>query len=226
MCGRFSLGVSTDDLVDEFDIVEGSLDWAPRYNIAPTQDVAAVIAGDRGPRIGALRWGLIPHWADDPSIGNRLINARAESVADKPAFRDAFRARRCLVLADGFYEWQRTAGGATKVPVYIHSPDGRPFAFAGLWERWRPPDGDPLYTCTIITTDATPSLRPIHDRMPAILSPSQRLPWIRHDTTPADLLAVLRPYSGPLTAYPVSTFVNSPDNDGPDCVAPVGEALS
>lgn len=226
MCGRFSLGVSTDDLVEEFGIAEGSLDWAPRYNVAPTQDVAAVVAGENGPRIGALRWGLVPAWADDPAIGNRLINARAESVADKPAFRDAFRARRCLILADGFYEWQRREKGTTKVPFHIRLPDGRPFAFAGLWERWQPRDGEPLHTCTIITTDAAPSIRAIHDRMPVILRPDQRQQWIRRDTPPSTLLAMLRPYSGPLTAHPVSTVVNSPDNDGPDCVTPVGEALT
>lgn len=220
MCGRFSLGVSTDDLMEEFGIVEGSLDWAPRYNIAPTQDVAAVIAGERGPRIGTLRWGLVPYWADDPAVGNRLINARAESVADKPAFRDAFLSRRCLVLADGFYEWQRTGTGRPKIPVFVRLPDGRPFAFAGLWERWRPRHGEPLYTCTIITTDATPALQAVHDRMPVILPADQRRQWLDHDTKPADLLAMLHPYSGDFDAYRVSTLVNSPENDSPDCVIP------
>ncbi|MEJ2678964.1 MAG: SOS response-associated peptidase [Gemmatimonadota bacterium] len=226
MCGRFSLGVSTDDLVEEFGIAEGSLDWSPRFNIAPSQDVAAVVAGEGGPRIGTLRWGLVPHWADDPAIGNRLINARAESVADKPAFRDAFRARRCLILADGFYEWQRPEKGTTKVPVHVRLPDGRPFAFAGLWERWQPRHGEPLHTCTIITTDAAPSIRTVHDRMPVILRPDQRQQWIRGDTPPATLLSMLRPYAGLLTAHPVSTVVNSPDNDSPDCVIPVGDALT
>jgi putative SOS response-associated peptidase YedK len=226
MCGRFSLGVSTDDLVEEFGIVEGSLDWVPRYNIAPTQDVAAIVAGERGPRIGLLRWGLVPHWAPDPAIGNRLINARAESVADKPSFREAFSARRCLILADGFYEWQRSGLARAKVPVYIRLPDGKPFAFAGLWERWRPRNGEPLTTCTIITTEAAPSVRSIHDRMPVILPPDQRRQWIRQDTPPATLLAMLRPYPDTLDAYPVSHVVNSPDNDGPECVIPAGEATT
>lgn len=223
MCGRFSLGVSTDDLREEFGIVEGSLDWAPRYNIAPTQDVAVVVAGERGPRLGVLRWGLVPHWADDPAIGNRLINARAESVADKPSFRDAFRTRRCLILADGFYEWQRTGKGNAKVPVYIRLPDGRPFAFAGLWERWRPRHGDPLHTCAIITTDAAPSIRSIHNRMPVILRPDERQQWIDPHAAPETLLGLLHPYAGVLDAYPVSPVVNSPENDGPECVRPAGE---
>lgn len=226
MCGRFSLGVSTDGLVDQFDIVEGSLDWAPRYNIAPTQDVAAIVAGERGPRIGTLRWGLVPFWADDPAIGNRLINARAESVADKPAFRDAFLARRCLVLADGFYEWQRAGDGNAKVPVYIRLPDARPFAFAGLWDRWRGPSDERLHTCAIITTAAAPSIRAIHDRMPAILDREEARQWIRSDTPRETLLSMLRPYPGAMSAYPVSTIVNSPDNDSPDCVVPVGEATT
>lgn len=210
--------------MEEFGIAEGSLDWAPRYNIAPTQDVAVVVAGERGPRIGTLRWGLVPYWAHDPAIGNRLINARAESVADKPAFRDAFRSRRCLVLADGFYEWQRTAPGKPKIPVFVRLPDGRPFAFAGLWERWRPPGGEPLYTCTIITTDAAPAVRPVHDRMPVILPPDRRRQWLDHDAKAADLLALLHPYAGALDAYPVSTLVNSPENDSPDCVSPAESA--
>ncbi len=225
MCGRFSLGVSTDDLVEEFDIAEGSLEWAPRFNIAPTQDVAAVVAGERGPRFGALRWGLVPYWAGDPAIGNRLINARAESVADKPAFRMAFAVRRCLILADGFFEWQRHGDGNRKVPVYIRLPSGRPFAFAGLWERWRSPGGDTLHTCAIITTDAAPSIRAIHPRMPVILRPEQFQKWIGRDAEPSTLQAMLRPYTGALTAYPVSTLVNSPDNDGPDCVEPSGESV-
>jgi len=220
VCGRFSLGVSTDRLVEAFGIAEGDLDWQPRYNIAPTQDVAAVVAGETGPRIGTLRWGLIPYWADDPAIGNRLINARAETVDEKPSFRDPFRDRRCLVLADGFYEWRKENGA--KTPMRVRLPDEEPFAFAGLWDRWLDPDGGPVHTCAIITTDASPAIRPIHPRMPVILPPGDRERWIDDDADPAALKDLLHPYRGELEAYAVPTRVNSPANEGPDLIEPVG----
>ncbi len=220
MCGRFSLGVSTDRLVEAFGIAEGDLDWQPRYNIAPAQDVAAVVAGETGARIGTLRWGLIPYWADDPGIGNRLINARAETVDEKPSFRDPFRDRRCLVLADGFYEWRKENG--TKTPMRVRLPHGEPFAFAGLWDRWLGPGGEPVHTCAIITTDASPGIRHIHPRMPVILPPGDRERWIDDDAAPPALKDLLHPYRGELQAYAVSTRVNSPDNEGPDLIEPVG----
>lgn len=218
MCGRFSLGVPTDRLVAAFGIAEGDLDWEPRYNIAPTQQVPAVVAGEAGPRLGTLRWGLVPYWAEDPAIGNRMINARAETVDRRRAFREPFRRRRCLVLADGFYEWKQEDGH--KTPMRIRTPEAEPFAFAGLWDRWRPPHGDPLHTCTIITTDAADSIRGIHDRMPVILPAGDRDRWIDPDADPGALHALLRPYQGPLDAYAVSTLVNSPANEGPELIEP------
>ena len=173
--------------------------------------------------MGLLRWGLVPFWADDPSIGNRLINARSESASEKPAFRQAFRRRRCLVPADGFYEWKKEGDG--KVPHWIHRPDGRPFALAGLWERWEP-DGDrePLFTYTILTRDATDELRSLHDRMPVILDEEAWEPWLDPDREPDELDAVVsRPPTIELGHHPVSTMVNSPRNDGPECIQPVDD---
>jgi len=189
--------------------------FTPRFNIAPSQPVPVVrlVPGQTEPRreLVWLRWGLIPGWAQDAAIGNRMINARAESVAQKPAFRAALRRRRCLLAADGFYEWQRT--GRRKQPHFIRMRDDRPLAFAGLWESWEGPD-QVVESCTILTTDANELMRPIHDRMPVILAPAAYEPWL--DPTvqePQQLAPLLVPYpSEPMTAYPVSTLVNSPTN--------------
>jgi len=198
---------------------------SPRFNIAPTQAVAAVRArADGGRELVALTWGLIPSWSKDRTIGSRLINARAETVGEKPAFRAALRARRCLVLADGFYEWQKL--GTRKQPHHIRMRDGRPFAFAGLWERWTPPEGDPVESCTIITTLPNEVVAPIHDRMPAILAPADLDRWLDPGARdPAAVAALLRPYpAGDMTAYPVSLRVNSPGADDPSCVVPTNAA--
>lgn len=168
MCGRFTLRVPAAELVEIFRLLRRP-DVQPRYNIAPTQPVAVVRRIDRGRELSMLRWGLVPSWAKDPKIGARMINARAETVATKPAFRTALRRRRCLVPADGFYEWAKSAGG-TKQPHYITRRDGRPFAFAGLWESWDGPDGSSIESCTIVTTEANDLVGRIHDRMPVILS--------------------------------------------------------
>jgi putative SOS response-associated peptidase YedK len=226
MCGRFTLRtpatVLTQQLLLDLGVEETPVDWEPRYNIAPTQSVAAVREVEKGLRqFDLLRWGLIPSWAKDPSIGNRTINARAETVAEKPSFRSAFRRRRCLVLADGYFEWRKE--GAKKQPYYIRLQDERPFAFAGLWERWTP--GDPestLETCTLITTDANELTREIHDRMPVILSPADYAQWLDPGLDDAKrLLPLLRPFeTGPMIATPVSTRVNNPKHDAPDCVEP------
>jgi putative SOS response-associated peptidase YedK len=196
-------------------------DLTPRFNIAPTQSLAVVreaVKGDR--RFDWLRWGLIPSWAKDPAIGNRTINARAETVAEKPAFRSAFRRRRCLVLADGYYEWRKE--GKTKQPFYIRMRDEGPFAFAGLWERWSPDGGEEnlLETCTLITTDANELTRSIHDRMPVILSPDDYANWLDPQFDDREeLLSLLCPYdSKVMQADPVSTHVNSPKHDDPECV--------
>lgn len=196
----------------------------PRWNIAPTQDVAAVRLGEDGARhLDLLRWGLVPHWADDPAIGNRMINARGESVADKPAFRSAFRQRRCLVPADGFYEWK--AAGKRKQPHLIRRRDGRPLAFAGLWERWPGPKGaplpQPLETVTIVTTAAAGLIADLHERMPVMLEPEHWGLWLDPRTPLAMVEALLRPAPAPgLEAVPVSTRVNDVRNDDDACIAP------
>jgi putative SOS response-associated peptidase YedK len=219
MCGRFSLGVDTDRLIGEFGLDDVPVDHEPRYNVAPGQDVLAVVRGPEGLRTGLLRWGLVPHWAPDPKGGGRLINARSETVATRPSFRDAFRHRRCWILADGFYEWAPTPWGR-KQPHFIRRPDGRPFALAGLWDRWRRGE-DQVVSCTILTTSPSDVVAPLHDRMPVILPAAGRDRWLDPSAEFEDLHALLRPDTGPLEAFPVATLVNHPDNDGPEVRAPV-----
>jgi putative SOS response-associated peptidase YedK len=223
MCGRFTLRAPASVVAEQFALFEVP-PFAPRFNIAPSQPVPVVRltpgrAGN-GRELVWLRWGLIPAWAKDAAIGNRLINARAETVAEKPAFLSALRRRRCLVAADGFYEWQRT--GQRKQPYFIRLRDDRPFAFAGLWESWEGPDSSQLESCTLLTTEANELMRPIHDRMPVILPADGYRAWL--DPTveqPEQLLPLLRPYPAEeLTAEAVSTFVNSPAHEGPECIAP------
>jgi putative SOS response-associated peptidase YedK len=225
MCGRFTLRSPAVVLADHFDVaIEGEL--APRYNIAPTQLVSAVRKGstDDARRFVALRWGLVPHWAKDVSVGNRMINARAETVAQKPAFRTAFRRRRCLIPADGYFEWQKR--GKTKQPYYFRMQDDSPLAFAGLWESWRgEADQQAVESCTIITTEANALTRPIHDRMPVILEPACYDVWLDAAVDNIEaLLPLLRPLpADAMTADPVSTHVNSPRNDDPRCIEVVKE---
>jgi len=195
-----------------------------RFNVAPTDAVAAVTTDREGrPRGDVLRWGLVPFWADDPRIGSRMINARAEGVTKKPAFRDAFASRRCLVLADGFYEWQRRDGGS-KRPWWITRADGEPFAFAGLWATWRPrgrQDLDPLRSCTILTTTASDAVAPLHDRMPVILPSHAEAAWLDPATSPARLLELLAPLDPAATAMrEVGTAVNDARHDAEDCLDP------
>ncbi len=219
MCGRYTLASPEEWIREEFGDLELPPDRRSRYNIAPSQDVLAIVRGEAGPRAARMRWGLIPFWAKDPAIGQHMINARAETVATKPAFRDAFRRRRCLIVADGFYEWHRA--GAAKVPMWIHRASRRPLAFAGLWDCWRPPAGEPVVSCTIVTTAANDALRPIYERMPAILPPAARGVWLDPAADGDALAAVLRPYAADdLEAHAVSTLVNSPRNDVPECIAP------
>jgi putative SOS response-associated peptidase YedK len=222
MCGRFSLTTPSAALRDLFGFDELP-NLPPRYNIAPTQDVAAVrLAGeDPKPRFTVFRWGLIPSWAKDVSIGGRLINARAETVADKPAFRHAFRRRRCLIPADGFYEWEKRPDGG-KQPWRITLEGGVPFAFAGLWEHWSGADGSEIESCTIVTTEAADSIAMIHERMPVILDPVDFSGWLKG--TPEEALALLHAYRGTLASYPVSTRVNSVRNDDASLLEPVSVA--
>jgi len=221
MCGRFSLTLSGDALAGHFD-VEPPQPFGPRYNIAPSQPVLAIreknIRGER--EVVHLKWGLVPSWSKDPTIGNRMINARAETLAEKPSFRSAFRHRRCLVPADGFYEWQQeNIKGRQKQPWLVRRQDSGPFAFAGLWETWMDSNGTELYTCTLITTEANAGMQPIHHRMPVILEPEEYPVWLTRETVPqAELTALLAERPWPwMESLPVSTYVNAPANEGPQC---------
>ncbi len=180
------------------------------------------MANDGRNAVEFFRWGLIPGWAKDPAIGHRMINARAETLAEKPSFRTPLRRRRCLILADGFYEWRKDPGGKTKTPMYIRLSNGAPFAFAGLWDLWRGPDDSPVTSCTIITTSPNDLLAPIHNRMPVILPADAYEQWLDPDEQPADRLTpLLNPYPArEMTAHAVSRTVNNPRTDSPDCVKP------
>jgi putative SOS response-associated peptidase YedK len=219
MCGRFTMTVSAKDVADLFGLADVP-DLAPRYNVAPTQPVAAVRAAADGQRsLGLLRWGLVPPWAKDTKIAP--INAKAETAADKPFFRHALRKRRSLIPADAFYEWQKV--GRHKQPYLFQLRDGEPFAFAGLWESWQGTNGEALESCALLTTEANELVRPVHERMPVILNPRHYAEWLDPDlTNPALLADWLRPFpADALTAYPVSTFVNDPRNEGVACVTPL-----
>jgi putative SOS response-associated peptidase YedK len=219
MCGRYTLKTPVNVLAEQFQIDEYPSSMNASYNIAPTQEVAAVIEGEGKRKLEMLHWGLIPFWADDPRMGNKMINARAETVAEKPSFRKAFRNHRCLVLADGFYEWQKTANG--KQPYYIRMEDGSPFAFAGLWESWQ--NGTEIRSATIITTDANAVVAPIHNRMPVILHPEDYTLWLDPGFDEKEpLTTLLKPYPAEaMEAYPVSRRVNRPSNNEPSCIESV-----
>jgi putative SOS response-associated peptidase YedK len=222
MCGRFALLATGTEIAETFALSE-TPQLAPRYNIAPTQPVAAIrLHPHSGQREWThLHWGLIPSWAKDPKMAARMINARSETAVEKPAFRAAFKRRRCLIPASGFYEWQKT--GSSKQPMYIHPTDAPLFALAGLWETWQIPGGGELDSCTILTTTPNSFMQTIHDRMPVILEPADFDMWLEPGLRPEDSLHLLRPFPPEkMAAYPVSTFVNSPRNDGPDCIAPLG----
>ncbi len=217
MCGRFTLRTPAQVLAQVFGVTDVP-ELSPRYNIAPTQNVLAVTLNEQRQRhFVLLRWGLIPSWSDDPNIGHRLINARSESVRTKPSFRHAFKHNRCLIVADGFFEWQKQ--GASKQPMLIGYRDGRPLAFAGLWERWQKGPQE-IVSCTIMTTEANDFMKPVHDRMPVILAPGVFDQWLTADPGDAELLLGPSP-SEELALVPVSQLVNSPRNDVPACVEPV-----
>ncbi|MBL9123132.1 MAG: SOS response-associated peptidase [Planctomycetaceae bacterium] len=220
MCGRFTLRTAPREVAELFAIDELPL-FAPRYNIAPSQQVLAVGLRDDGRReFRQFAWGFIPSWSKDPQSGHRPINIRSETVLEKPMFRSAFRKRRCLIPADGFFEWQ--AVGRAKQPYYFQRPDGGPFAFAGVWETWRG-GAEPLESCALFTTSANATVAPLHDRMPVILAPADFASWL--DPTnedPASLVPLLRPLPpDQLVARPVSTTVNSPRHDSPECIIPL-----
>jgi putative SOS response-associated peptidase YedK len=217
MCGRFALTVDIEKIAKTFG-VEVTLETTRRYNIAPTQNVVSIMRNGAN-HLAELRWGLIPSWAKDESIGSRMINARAESLAEKPSFKGLLRSKRCLIVADGFYEWRQDRG--SKTPMFITMKDGEPFAFAGLWDSWKTPDGQQIRTCTIITTEPNEVVAPIHNRMPAILLPDVRDEWLDPSIKDEHLLTNwLAPYpSDAMTAREVSRLVNDPKHDSPELLA-------
>jgi len=210
-------------MAKEFGVQEITEDLQPSFNIAPTQNVAVVLT-DKTTKLVAMRWGLIPSWATDPTIGNRLINARSETLMKRSAFKEAFKSRRCLVLADGFYEWQRQ--GKEKTPFFIHLKSERTFGFAGLYEIWSPPLSEPIVTCTIITTEPNDLVSALHDRMPVVLPGAAHSLWLDPEAKdPIRLLDLLQPYpADDMAAYQVSSLVNSVKNDSPECIEPASTA--
>jgi putative SOS response-associated peptidase YedK len=226
MCGRFTLKTPADQFAEAFGPVAVEFAPGPRYNIAPTQPVSAILNDGRR-AITACRWGLIPAWARDPAAGGKMINARSETVAVKPSFRSAFERRRCLILADGFYEWKKPAGGGRKIPHYIRLRSGLPFAFAGVWEDGAAPDGGPARSCAILTTEANALMATLHDRMPVILPRSSHALWLDPGSArpPDRWLELLRPCpDGELEAYPVSDRVNRVRVDDPRCIEPAASS--
>ncbi|WP_042334468.1 SOS response-associated peptidase [Desulfosporosinus meridiei] len=222
MCGRYSFS-KPKNITERFGIVqlEFEFEFGPRFNIAPSQEVPVVIHKNGSNLLLMFRWGLIPYWAKDESIGNKLINARAETLAEKPSFRRSFEEKRCLVLADGFYEWKKE--GRIKKPYRITLQDGRPFAFAGLWDSWLSPTGQTINSCAIITTTPNKLMEPIHNRMPVILPQGMESLWLDSGAIPSrEVKGLLTPFPAEgMVAYEVSPLVNSPRNDEPECIVPV-----
>lgn len=217
MCGRFVVEIPFEDLQKIFTVIE-KLDIGPRYNIAPTQQAAIVRSTDDHNELVPMKWGLIPSWSKDTKIAAHTINARSETVAEKPAFRHAIKVHRCIVPTSGFYEWSQKS--LPKQPYYIHMADGSPMCFAGIWEYWKAPDGDPLETFSILTTTANELIEPLHDRMPVILHPENYGLWLDKDMLdPKHLEHLYAPYpADQLSMYRVSPLVNSPRNQGPECI--------
>jgi len=221
MCGRFTLHTSLKQIEETFNVEPSEVTLPPSYNVAPTQDVLAVVQRDGKNVLEAMHWGLIPFWAKDAKMGNRMINARADRVSESAAFKRPLKSQRCLVVADGFYEWRKVGG--KKIPTFIHLKSGKPFGFAGLYDTWKSPNGEPITSCTIITTDANDLVRPIHDRMPVIIPKRRHKLWLDPDNHDLDRLAsLLEPFDADsMDAYEVSPLVNKPANNSPQCIAPV-----
>ncbi len=219
MCGRFTLTLDPEAIQQELGVVMPA-DYTRHYNVAPSHPVAVVTdAASRQARW--MRWGLIPSWAKDPQIGNKLINARSETLEEKPSFRSAFARRRCLVIADGFYEWLKQPKPRRAQPYFFRRADGKPFAFAGLWEVWRSPEGQEVQSCTIITCDANACVAAVHPRMPVMLSGESLWAWLELNR-PSELAALLKPYPAEqMIRYPVTPLVSKPDLDIPDLIAPL-----
>lgn len=222
MCGRYTQAVDLRKLISRFRIDHAVPVLPPRYNVAPGQH-APIVLQNGGRHLKLMKWGLVPHWAQDPKIGSRLINARMESIVEKPSFRRPFLRSRCLVVADGFYEWREVGPARRKVPMWIGLASGEPFAFAGLWDRWQDATGEGLESFTIITTTSNDLVQPIHHRMPVILARETEDMWLDINLrNPDELRKLLAPYPPrEMTAYEVSRLVNSPENDQPECKRPV-----
>lgn len=216
MCGRYTLTVDAEPLKNNFNLAHCKLDYKPRYNIAPTQGVPVIIERDNNREALLMRWGLIPHWAKDASFSHKMINARAETIETKPAFKDSFRKRRCLIPADSFYEWKEEKG--SKRPFRITLVDKKIFAFAGIWDSWISPQGEEVLSCSIITTQANSFMKQLHHRMPVILANSeQQSKWLTVNSND-QLKSLLIPYQGEMVCYSVGKLINSPQNDTPQCI--------
>jgi putative SOS response-associated peptidase YedK len=226
MCGRFTLHLPPELLAEIFGLLEIPV-YPARYNIAPTQKVAVIrCVGDGRNRLDFFRWGLVPSWAKDLGIGNKMINAKAETVHEKAAFRHAIRHRRCLVPASGFFEWRHEGKG--KIPLYVRLKNGSPMVFAAIWESWKSPEGETVESCAVLTTSSNELIEPLHDRMPVILHPEEYRLWLDPEISdPAKLRHLYRPYPpDQMVMYPVSPLVNSPRNDTPDLISPVTQKTS
>ena len=221
MCGRFTLHANLKEIQETFKVDEVVAEPTPSYNVAPTQQVYAVVQHDGKSVLEGMRWGLIPFWAKDASIGSKMINARAETLTEKSSFSRPLKNQRCLIVADGFYEWRKE--GTAKIPTYIHLKSGKPFGFAGLYDTWKSPEGEVLTTCTIITTSPNEVTAPIHDRMPVIVPARSYATWLDPANQDIDkLTALLAPYkASEMEAWPVARLVNSPANNTPELIKPV-----
>jgi len=221
MCGRFALGIPPYSIIEFFNI-EDLIEYEPRFNIAPTQSVPAIVQDKESHKrvLKMFHWGLIPYWAKDMKIGSRLINARSETVTTKPSFREAFKHRRCLIPTTGFYDWEKQS--KRKQPYHIKMKDNEPFAFAGLWESWEG-GKSVIESCTILTTEANKAIQSIHDRMPVILKPEDYDMWIDSDNTDSESLEqLLKPFLSDISeVYPISNYVNKPQHDNPQCIQPL-----
>ncbi len=222
MCGRFALSVQTDSIEKLDPGFVADVELSLRYNIAPSQNIAVAV-NDGKNKISFARWGLIPSWAKDDSIGYKMINARAETLMEKPSFSKSLKTKRCLIFADAFYEWKKSGDGKRKIPYLIKMKSSEPFTFAGLWDKWiNPEGGDTVVSAVIITTEPNGLMKEIHNRMPAILGRHDRAKWLSGEYKPEELVTLLKPYPAEqMEAYEVSTLVNSPVNDFPECLDPL-----
>lgn len=218
MCGRYALYSPLQEIYERYLVDPFQMEFKPRYNVAPCQQVVAVVSNSEENRIGYLKWGLVPGWAKEPGIGNKMINARAETLSEKPSFREAYKKRRCIIPVNGFYEWKKE--GNSKTPMFIHLKDEPIISFAGLWERWTSPDGQSITSCTIVTTEANEFMEPIHHRMPVILDQELEKVWLDREADVEDLQELLKSYPAEhMEAYPVSRNVNSPKNDNSSLIS-------